>query len=96
MTAAIAPSNFAVHSPTPVENRTLLNLLIVDDERGVREACREAAAALGYRATGAESSEQALRLISSQDLDVILLDLKLPASIAGASAGYPFAGSARS
>src|SRR6266487_667924 len=78
MTAAIAPSNFAVHSPTPVENRTLLNLLIVDDERGVREACREAAAALGYRATGVESSEQALRLISSQDLDVILLDLKLP------------------
>jgi len=78
MTAAIAPSNFAVHSPTPVENRTLLNLLIVDDERGVREACREAAATPGYRASGAESSEQALRLINSQDLDVILLDLKLP------------------
>ena len=52
MTAAIAPSNFVVHSPTPVDNPTLLNLLIVDDERGVREACREAAATLGYRATG--------------------------------------------
>jgi len=74
MTAAIAPSNFVVHSPTAVDNPTLLNLLIVDDERGVREA----AATLGYRATGAESSEQALRLVNSQDLDVILLDLKLP------------------
>src|SRR5436190_11035605 len=78
MTAAIAPSNFIVHAPAAVETRTLLSLLIVDDERSVREACREAATALGYRASGAESSDQALRLISSQDLDVILLDLKLP------------------
>src|SRR5258708_28054195 len=77
MTAAIAPSSFVVHAP-PVELRTLLSLLIVDDERTVREACREAASALGYRASAAESSEQALRLVNSQDIDVILLDLKLP------------------
>ena len=55
-----------------------LNLLIVDDERSVRDACREIATTLGYHATGAESAEQALRLIESQTIDVVFLDLKLP------------------
>jgi two-component system response regulator HydG len=78
MTAAIAPSTFLVPKPPHVESLSLLNLLIVDDERAVREACREAAAALGYRTSASESAEQALRLIESQNIDVMLLDLKLP------------------
>jgi DNA-binding NtrC family response regulator len=76
MTAAIAPSSFAALPLT--EAPALLNLLIVDDERSVREACREAAAALGYRTTGAESAEHALRVIDAHNIDVVLLDLKLP------------------
>jgi DNA-binding NtrC family response regulator len=56
----------------------LLNLLIVDDERAVREACREAAAALGYRTTAAESAEHALRVTDAHNIDAVLLDLKLP------------------
>lgn len=76
MTAAIAPSTF---SPSPVpESAALLNLLIVDDERAVREACREAASALGYRTTAADSAEHALRVIDAHNIDVVLLDLKLP------------------
>jgi DNA-binding NtrC family response regulator len=78
MTAAIAPSPFIPAKPPYIETPTLLNLLIVDDERAVREACREAASALGYRTNGSESAEHALRQIESQDIDVILLDLKLP------------------
>src|SRR5438046_51830 len=76
MTAAIAPSSFAALPLT--EAPALLNLLIVDDERSVREACREAAAALGYRTTSAESAEHALRVIDAHNIDVVLLDLKLP------------------
>src|SRR5213075_2058211 len=76
MTAAIAPGSFAALPLT--EAPALLNLLIVDDERTVREACREAAAALGYRTTGAESAEHALRVIDAHNIDVVLLDLKLP------------------
>ena len=78
MTAAIAPNTFASPHHPGIENPTLLNLLIVDDERAVREACREAAAALGYRTAAAESAEQALRAIEAHSIDVILLDLKLP------------------
>ena len=77
MTAAIAPSAFAFPAPQPISTPALLNLLVVDDERTVREACREVAASLGYRTTAAESGEQALRMIDGQNVDVILLDLKL-------------------
>src|SRR5579864_8395231 len=80
MTAAVAPTAFAVHAPRPIETPTLLNLLIVDDERSVRDACREVASALGYRASAAESAEQALRMVDSQSIDVAFLDLKLPGS----------------
>jgi len=77
MTAAIAPSTFVIADSPPAEGPTLLNLLIVDDDRLVREACREAAAALGYSVSASQSAEQALWLIDSQEVDVVLLDLKL-------------------
>jgi len=78
MTAAIAPSTIVPAIPLSFENRTLLNLLIVDDDRFVREACRDAAVPLGYRTSAAQSSEQALWLIDSQMIDVVLLGLNLP------------------
>ena len=80
MTAAIAPSAYAYAAPQPLGIPALLNLLVVDDERTVREACREVATALGFRATAAESAEQALRMIDGQNVDVVLLDLKLHGS----------------
>ncbi len=78
MTAALAPTPFSTPAARPVENPALLNLLIVDDDRAVREAAREAALVLGYRAAASDSAEQALRLLESQGIDVVLLDLKLP------------------
>jgi two-component system response regulator HydG len=76
----MAPSTFASLNPERSERPGALNLLIVDDERSVRDACREIASALGYHASAAESAEQALRLCESQTIDVIFLDLKLPGS----------------
>ncbi len=78
MTAAMAPTSFAIPSQQRSERAGALNLLIVDDERSVRDACREIATALGYQAGAAESAEQALRLIEAQSVDVVFLDLKLP------------------
>src|SRR5579863_3584931 len=56
----------------------LLNLLIVDDERSIREACREVALSLGFLAHVADSAEHAYRLLQSQSIDAVLLDLRLP------------------
>jgi DNA-binding NtrC family response regulator len=78
MTTAIAPSRSAHPDPSSFESSTLLNLLIVDDDRLVREACREAATALGYHTIASQSAEQALWFVESQSIDVVLLDLNLP------------------
>jgi DNA-binding NtrC family response regulator len=64
--------------PHQVESTNFLNLLIVDDERAIREACREVAQSLGYNAVGADSAEHAYRMLDTQNIDVVLLDLKLP------------------
>ena len=76
MTAAIAPSSFAIAGPSLAEVRCPPNILIVD-ERSVREACREVAASLGYHTTAIESAEQALRVTESQTIDLVLVDLML-------------------
>ena len=72
----------AAFSPIPatpqIEAANFLNLLIVDDERSIREACREVAQSLGYSAFAADSAEQAYRMLDSQTFDAVLLDLRLP------------------
>jgi len=69
-------------SPMPavpqIEPANFLNLLIVDDERSIREACRDVAHSLGFSAHIAESAENAFRLLDSQSFDAVLLDLRLP------------------
>ena len=61
-----------------LEPANFLNLLIVDDERSIREACREVAQALGFNAYAADSAEHAYRMLESQAFDAVLLDLHLP------------------
>ena len=77
MTSA-AFSPIIASSIPQVEAANFLNLLIVDDERAIREACREVAQSLGYTALVADSAEQAYRLLDSQSFDAVLLDLRLP------------------
>jgi len=81
MNAAVVPT--AHSSPIPVQplavgGHALLNLLVVDNDRFVREACKEAAVALRYHTTATGSAEQAFWLIDSESIDVVLLDLNLP------------------
>src|SRR5579864_7800279 len=74
MTSAVA---HAFNAPQ-LEAANLLNLVIVDDERAVRDVCREVAQSLGFNTMVAESAEHTYRLLESQAIDVVLLDLKLP------------------
>ncbi len=56
----------------------LLSLLVIDDERSIRDACREIADSLGYGVSIAESAERAFRMLSEKPHDIALLDLRLP------------------
>jgi two-component system response regulator HydG len=56
----------------------LLNLLVVDDERSVRDGCRDVAQSLGFSTFVAENAEHAYKVLESQNIDVVLLDLRLP------------------
>jgi two-component system response regulator HydG len=67
-----------VSQPTQIEGANFLNLLIVDDDRAIREACREVAQSLGFNAQIAESAEHAYRLLDTHSIDAVLLDLRLP------------------
>ncbi len=56
----------------------LLNLLIVDDERAIREGCREVAQQIGFQTHVADNAEHAFRVLDSTSVDVVLLDLRMP------------------
>jgi two-component system response regulator HydG len=65
-------------STPQIEGANFLNLLIVDDERAIREACREVAQSQGFNTFTADSAEHAYRVLETQGVDAILLDLRLP------------------
>src|SRR5512147_215818 len=56
----------------------LLNLLVVDDERTIRDGCREVARTLGFTTYVADNAEHAFRVLETASIDVLLLDLRLP------------------
>jgi two-component system response regulator HydG len=76
MTTAMLPHTL-VSNHSSCESPSLLNLLIVDDDRPSRVACREAAAVLGCSATMADSAEEGLMIIESRDIDLVLLGLRI-------------------
>src|SRR6266536_34690 len=78
MISAIAHNTLPISRPQSTENSCFLNLLIVSPDRSLREVYREAGSALGYATGAADTLEQALYLIDSQAVDVILLDVKPP------------------
>jgi PAS domain S-box-containing protein len=53
-------------------------VLVVDDERFVREICVEIIAAEGYRVLAAQDAEEGLRLAREEPVGAILLDLMMP------------------
>src|ERR1700685_4552040 len=67
-----------VLSTPQIQPANFLNLLIVDDERSIREACREVAQSLGFNPYVADSAEHAYRLLETQSIDAALIDLRLP------------------
>jgi len=60
------------------EFRATLSVLLVDDERTLRETCRSILESLGYRVEVASKGEDALKLLQRRTFDIVLTDLYLP------------------
>jgi DNA-binding NtrC family response regulator len=56
----------------------LLNLLIVEDEKAIRECCKEVARSLNFNVQTAEARDEAYRAMDAATPDAVLLDLRLP------------------
>ena len=81
-TTELGTSNVVPPPPLAIRRETtpanLLNLLIVDDERTIRDGCREVGQALGFTTYIADTADHALRIVETASIDVVLLDLRLP------------------
>ncbi|MDR3762491.1 MAG: sigma-54 dependent transcriptional regulator [Acidobacteriota bacterium] len=62
----------------PVPGLPPLTLLVVDDDRSVREACQAIAESLGMKALSAASAHEGLARIEQASVDVVLTDLRMP------------------
>jgi two-component system, OmpR family, phosphate regulon sensor histidine kinase PhoR len=56
----------------------LMRVLVVDDERPIREGCHRVLTAKNYDVTTAENGHAALEILEREAVDLILLDLKMP------------------
>jgi DNA-binding NtrC family response regulator len=55
-----------------------MNILIVDDEPTIREACGEVAHLTGMKPTMVATAEEAFEILENSAVDIVLTDLKLP------------------
>jgi CheY-like chemotaxis protein len=55
-----------------------MNMLIVDDEPTIREACGEVAQLTGTNATMVATAEEAIEILENTAIDIVLTDLMLP------------------
>jgi len=64
-------------APLPVgpEVRASLRLLVVDDERTLRESCASVLTHEGYNVTSCARGEEALELLKRRPFDIVLIDL---------------------
>ncbi len=53
-------------------------ILVLDDEAGIRRACRRALEPQGYDVVTASTTEEALRRFDEDSFDLVLLDIMLP------------------
>jgi two-component system KDP operon response regulator KdpE len=59
-------------------NQSAIRVLIVDDEAAIRRALRPPLVELGFQIHEASRGEEALQLLHSTPVDVVLLDINMP------------------
>ena len=56
-----------------------IKIMVVDDEEKIREGCHRILTNNGYDVFTAENGQAALDLLIGEEMDIILLDLMMPA-----------------
>ena len=59
-------------------NQVKRQILVVDDEKGIRDLVHDALSLAGFEVTGAPDGIDALNLLRKQQWDLIILDINLP------------------
>jgi signal transduction histidine kinase len=54
------------------------NILVIDDERGIREGCKRALTPQGHFVATAENGDEGLQQVRSGGFDLVLLDVMMP------------------
>ena len=60
------------------DDKTMYQLLVVDDEQNIRTLIKKYAAFEGYGVTEAQNGLQAVELCRTQDFDMIIMDVMMP------------------
>jgi len=55
-----------------------IKILVIDDEKAIRDGCHRVLTGKGYEVITAENGQIALDILAKEPLDIILLDLKMP------------------
>ena len=55
-----------------------IRVLVVDDEKVVRDGCQRVLTPKGYDVLMAENGQQAMKVLEKGSIDLVLLDLKMP------------------
>jgi len=63
--------------PSPTHTQSA-HILVVDDERALREVLCESITALGHQVTASASGQQAFHMLNTQHFDVVITDLGMP------------------
>jgi signal transduction histidine kinase len=77
VTPVVGPPPSDARQPRPGDGERP-RVLVVDDNRAVRESLCEMVVLMGYDALAAEDTDSALALVGHEPCDVVLLDLHMP------------------
>lgn len=55
-----------------------ISILVVDDEKPIRDGCTRVLSNKGYDVLTAENGKEALEILSGENISIVLLDLKMP------------------
>lgn len=59
-------------------NEEKTRILVADDEKAIRDGCHRVLSSRGYETRLAENGQVAVEILSSDRIDILLLDLKMP------------------